>query len=168
VASLSLSACAVGRNHASDATLERFFNEHQTEFEALLAEVQADSELKTLQPRVVIYAGRAVEVQDGDLSEIERLGLARERWQHYQKKLRDLGLSGVMKGDGDIEFIVDSGSLLNGDSYKGYRYTSNATCHIRASLDSYRRSDHDKDKVGNWDVCKPLKRSWYLYLFVNR
>jgi hypothetical protein len=43
VASMTLNARGVGMNHTSDVALERFFNQHQTEFEALLAEVQADS-----------------------------------------------------------------------------------------------------------------------------
>ena len=168
LAFLTLNGCAVGRNHASDAALEYFFDQHQAEFEALLTEVQTDSKLNTIQCRTLIYAGKSVEVRDGDLSEVERLGLARERWQHYQKTLRDLGLYGVMKGNnGDVEFRVDSGSLFNGDSYKGYLYTSNAACHIRSSLDSYRPSDQDKEEFGNWYVCKPLKRGWYVYLFVN-
>ena len=96
---LSLSACAVGWNHTSDATLERYFNHHQAEFETLLAEVQADSKLKTLQPRALIYAGRYVEISDANLSELERLGLSPERWRRYQKELRDLSLVSVIKGE---------------------------------------------------------------------
>src|ERR1051326_151832 len=162
-----VTGCAVGWNHTSDASLERHFSRHQTQFEALRAEVQADSQLTTLQPRAIIYAGKRVEVRDGDLTELERLGLTRERWEHYQKELEDLGLAGVMKGDSDIEFRIDSGSLLNGDSYKGYWYGSTAPYRVRDSLDGYRCSDRDQDKFGNWGVCKPLKRNWYVYLFVN-
>jgi hypothetical protein len=163
---LALSGCAAGWNHTSDAVLQRNFGAHQAEFEALLAEVQADPRLETIQPRTVIYAGRLLDVDDADFSSIEKLGLSHERWQRYQRELRKLGVVGVLKG-GDIEFRVDSGSLWNGDSYKGYLYAPSAPYHIRTSLDGYRRSDEDRDKSGGWGVCKPLKKNWYLYLFVN-
>lgn len=84
-----------------------------------------------------------------------------ERWMHYQKQLEVLGLYGVMKGDGGVEFRVDPGSIFNGDSYKGYEYFSTPPGHCRASLDIYRISDGDKDEFGNWAVCKPLKGNWY-------
>jgi hypothetical protein len=164
---LSMSACSVGWNHTSDAGLERFFNQHQAQFETLLAEVRADSQLMTLQTRTLIYAGRYVKIRDADLSGVERLGLSRERWRRYQKELRDLGLVSVIRGEGTVEFRVDAGSLLNGDSYKGYYYTFTPPDHIRSDLDGYRRSDQDKDKFGGWSVFKPLKSKWYLYLFVN-
>jgi hypothetical protein len=165
---LAFTGCAVGWNHTSDAALERNFVEHQAEIEALLAEVQADPPLETIQHRTLIYAGRLLNVDDADFSSVEKLGLSHERWQRYQRELRNLGVVSVIKGKGDVEFRVDSGSVLNGDSYKGYEYTPSAPYHIRASLDAYRRSDEDKDKFGNWGVCKPLKKNWYLYLFVNR
>ena len=164
---VACSGCAVGRNHTPDWKLEETFHQHEAEFEALLAEVQADTNLKTIQPHALIYAGRLINVSD-DLSAVESLGLKRERWLGYQKQLRRLGLAGgVLKGDGRIEFRVDPGSVLNGDSYKGYEYTVNPPQHIKFSLDDYRIADSEKDKSG-WSVYKPLKGRWYLYLFVNR
>src|SRR5580704_15459041 len=59
--SVFLQACAVGRNHTSDAALERVFNQHQADFEALLAEVQADPRLTSIQPRSLVYAGRLLQ-----------------------------------------------------------------------------------------------------------
>jgi hypothetical protein len=78
--SLFLCACAVGWNHTADAALARTFRLHEAEFEALLAEVQTDSQLTTLQRNTVIYGGRLVNLHDSDLAEIERVGLPRERW----------------------------------------------------------------------------------------
>jgi hypothetical protein len=96
-----LAACAVARNHTSDATLEQVFYKHEAEFEALLADVQTDSQLVTVQPSTLIYAGGRAEVTGADLSEIEHLGMPKERWLVYQKQLKDLGLhGGVFKGDG--------------------------------------------------------------------
>ena|SRR5579862_4908489 len=162
-------ACAVGWNHTSDATLEQIFAKHEPEFEALLAGVQADSQLMTPQPKSLIYAGHLLEVNSTDFSEMERLGLPRERWLRYQKQMADLGLKGgVMKGEGAIEFRVDPGSISNGDSYKGYWYTQTPPGHLRPSLDGYRIADQDKDRFGNWAVYKRIKGNWYLYLFVSR
>jgi len=166
--SVFLQACAVGRNHTSDAALERVFNQHQADFEALLAEVQADPQLTSIQPRSLVYAGRLLQVTENNLSEVENLGLPRERWRLYHKQLRDLGLEGgVTKEKRTVEFRVDPGSILNGNSYKGYEYRPIPPDHVLSSLDGYRISDRDRDRFGNWIVYKPLKRNWYLYLFVN-
>ena len=168
-ASLFLHACTVGWSHTPDASLERIFSQHQAEFEALLGDVQADTKLTTLQPRGVIYDGHWLDVSETNFSDVERLGLPRERWVRYQKQLRDLGLEGgVLKGNGRVEFRADPASFLNGDSYKGYVYRPTPPDHVRSSLDGYRRSDRDRDRYGRWAVYKSLKRNWYLYLFVNR
>jgi len=64
---------------------------------------------------------------------------------------------------------VDTGSLWNGDSYKGFEYSLTPVGgHQRPSLDKYRISEDDKDpRSGGYCVYKPLKGNWYLYLFVN-
>jgi hypothetical protein len=165
---LLLSACAVGRNHTADTALERNFIEHQIEIEALLTEVQADSRLATLQPRTLIYAGRGLSVNEANVGALEKLGMPRERWYQYQREMQGLGIISIIKGERGTEFRVDSGSILNGDSYKGYWYAPVAPFNVRASLDGYRKSDDDKDRLGNWGVCKPLKKNWYLYLYANR
>ena len=165
---LFLDGCTVGTNHTSDAALERVFNHSQAEFEVLLAEVQADSQLTTLQRNTVIYAGRLVNVDESDLSEVEHLGLSKDTWKRYQKQLRELGLYGVLKSESRVEFRLDPGSIRNGDSYKGYEYRQTPPEHVRTSLDGYRVFDGDKDRFGGWSVYKPLKANWYLYLFVNK
>jgi hypothetical protein len=59
-----------------------------------------------------------------ELSGLERLGFARKRCVSYTQHLRELGLAQITKGGGTVEFRVDTGSLSNGDSYKGYEYSS--------------------------------------------
>jgi len=166
--SMYLSACAVGWNHTSDAKLKQSFNQHKNEFQVLLAEVQADSQLTTLQRNVLIYAGQTVDLRVNSLSDVVNTGMSKVRWMRYQKQLRDLGLYGVMKGPGKVEFRVDSGSLSNGDSYKGYEYTTTPPSSVRPSLDGYRISDAEKAPYGGWQVYAPLQGDWFLYLFVNR
>lgn len=154
-------ACAVGWNHTSDAVLERRFLDHQSDFEALLAEVRGDSRLKSIQPRMVLYGdGRFELAQDKlpDFAPLERLGMSRTKWDHYQHRLRQLGLrGGVMKGDGRIEFRIDPGSFSNGDSYKGYEFRLTPPRVLLASLDTYRKTGSDRDKFGGWLVYKRLK-----------
>jgi hypothetical protein len=155
-------ACSVGGRHTSDAALERTFRQHEAEFEAFLADVQADQELTTLQPEVLIYAGHYWKV-----NEIGHSGLAQERWDRYQQRLRDLGLCSVIQSEGRVEFRVDPGSLSNGDSYKGYEYNPHPPPRLKKSLDGYRVSADDRDRYGGWLAYKPLNGNWYLYLFVN-
>ena len=163
-----LGSCAVGWNHTPDAVLERRFLERQANLEALLAEVQADAGLQTIQPRTVIYANRLFNVTGGDFSALERLGMSRAKWNHYQEQLRKLGLAGgITKTEGRVEFRVDPGSILNGESYKGYEFRQTPPETILASLDKYRISDSDRTKFGGWLAYKHLKGNWYMYLFVN-
>ncbi len=162
----SISSCSI--RHTSDSALQLAFYLQEKEFTALLADVQADPKFGTLTPRSVIYAGRLTEVNDRDFSEIEGLGLTKQRWSRYQKQLQNLGLAGgVFKSEGRVEFRVDPGSIFNGDSYKGYVYMEAPPEHLRTRLDGYRMTDSDKDKFGNWLVYKKLKDNWYLYLFIN-
>ena len=58
------------------------------------------------------------------------------------------------------------GAFFNGDSYKGYEYTTARPHSVRASLDGYQVSDSEKG-FGGWLVHAPLGGNWYLYLFVS-
>jgi hypothetical protein len=167
--SFSISSCGV--RHTSDSALEELFYLHEREFRALLADVQADTKFETLTPGWVSYAGHLCKVDEQDFSEIEDLGLTKQRWISYRKQMKNLGLAGgVLKSKGRVEFRVDPGSFFNGDSYKGYEYRQKPPEHLRTSLDGYRMSDSDKDTFGGWLVYKKLKDNdnWYLYFFVNK
>jgi hypothetical protein len=141
------------------------FFRHEPEFEALLAEVQADADLTMIRSHEVTYSGRTL--PSDNFAEIERLGLTKERWAMYQGQLRELGLVQINKANGSVEFRVDQGSYSNGDSYKGFEYESGPPEHSKVSLDGYRISEEDRDKFGNYYATRPLKGPWRLYLFVN-
>jgi hypothetical protein len=158
--------CVVGRNHTSDADLQRNFLRHEAEFETLLRDVTADEKLQMLRPYALRYAGATV-WNPGSISEVERVGLSRERWEKYQRQLRELGLAQVTKGGGGVEFRVDQASIWNGDSVKGYWYALVEPGPPKASLDSYRLSASYKNRFGGSLVSKPIRPNWYLYLFVN-
>jgi hypothetical protein len=166
---LLFSGCSVGYSHTSDEKLERNFLEHESEFEALLRDVRSDPKITTLQPDLLIYDNRRVEVVASNPSAIDGTGLSRSRWNSYVQTFHDLGLAGgLLRDRHHIEFRVDKGSVRNGDSHKGYEYDQDRPSHVRSSLDSYRVADADRDEFGNWIARKHIKGNWYLYLFVNR
>ena len=163
---LSVGACAVAGRHTPDLKLEEKFFSNEAGFAALLTEVRADDKLEMLRPNDVRYAGRVF--SQGDSTEMERLGFPRERWARYRQQIRKLGIVQITKADGIVEFRVDQGSLWNGDSYKGYEYSLVPPAgHRKASLDAYRISTDDKIPFGGYQVYRPLKGNWYVYLFVN-
>src|SRR5262249_48621232 len=133
-----VSSCTLSRSHTSDSALEQMFYQHEGDFAKLLADVQSDAKFQTLQAHSVSYSGQLLKVDERDFSEVESLGLSKERWTRYQQQLRALNLLGVFKGDARVEFRTDSGSFFNGDSYKGYEYRTTSPDHLRANLDGYR------------------------------
>jgi len=142
------------------------FLKHESEFEALRAEFEADEKLIALGRDEIHYSDQIIQI-NSDLSGAERAGFTKARWAAYQRQLRDLGLAIIIKGKNGVEFRVDQGAISNGDSYKGYEYTLQRPQHEKPSLDNYRIFSGDRDRFGNYDVARPLKGNWYLYLFVN-
>ena len=162
-----LGGCAVGGRHTPDSNLERNFLQHQSQFEALLADLQADGRIKMMGIGELRYADGPLSTQIG-LANVDRLGLPKERWIRYQKQLQDLGIVMAFQGSGGVALKVDSESLLNGDSSKGYEYTEVPPEHLKRSLDGYRLSQNDRDISGNYSVAKQIKGHWYIYLDVTR
>ena len=161
-----VAAWALAGQHTPDSKLERRFLSNEAGFAALLAEVSADDRLEGLSADRVRYADRIF--SPGDSTEMERLGFSRERWARYREEIRKLGIAGVSRADGIVEFRVDQGSLWNGDFYKGYEYSLVPPAGRRkASLDKYRLSEDDKIRFGGYQVYKPIKGNWYLYLFIS-
>ena len=163
---LMLGSCAVGGRHTPDAVLERNFLQHESGFEALLADVKADTNLEMITTHELRYSGRRLS-NITESSSFDGLGFSAARWEKYQRQLRQLGLVQVNRGEGAIEFRVDQVSLWNGDSYKGYEYDPVAPPSQQADLDSYRISDRDKDSVGGHRVSRPIKGHWYIMLVVS-
>jgi hypothetical protein len=165
---LVLTACSVGRRHVSDATLEKNFLRHEAEFQALIADVRMDKKL-TMIDRHSVHYGNQPAASDKDFSDIERLGLTRERWMRLQNYLTVLGLVRIFQADDSIDLEVEQESTFNLGSRKGYEYNSSLPPgHRRANLDDYRTSQEDRiSPFRGYMVWKPLKGNWYLYLFVG-
>jgi hypothetical protein len=164
---VTLASCVVAGRHTADSKLEERFFSDEVQFETLLSEVSADDRLESIKADEVRYSGRSLSPQN-ESEELERLGFSRARWVRCSKILRRLGIALVTKADGIIEFRVDGGSLWNGDSYKGYWYSRVPPFGNRkSSLDGYRLSEADRIKFGGYQVYKPLKGNWYLYLFID-
>jgi hypothetical protein len=160
--------CSVGSRHLSDRTLEENFSRHEAQFEALRADFVADPKMMTIGNDGLLYAGKFVKFTTGEFSEAERAGVSTQRWALYRKTLGELRLpGGVLRGDKCIEFRAESGSIFNGDSYKGYVYSEVQPFPVRKILDDYKTSFADKDSFGNVKVYKLIKAHWYLYIFVN-
>jgi hypothetical protein len=163
---LLFGACSVGQHHTSDSKLERNFLDHQVEFESLLSELEADEKMTMINTQEAKYGGRVVSGRASS-QQMETAGLTKERWAMYQRQLRALGVRQVNKGPQSVEFRVDEGSLLNGDSYKGYEYSPSKPAHPKSRLDGYRMSESDHDDFGGYHVSRPLKGHWYIYLYIN-
>ena len=151
-----------------DSKMEQNFALHETAFDALLAKVSADDKFEMLNSDFIRYSGHTFS-RDEQVSDLGHVGLTREGWAWYRQQLRELGLVQITKGGGGVEFRVDSGSLLNGDSYKGYEYSVTPPVGQRkTNLDTYQISGDDSDRSsGGYCVYKPIKGNWYLYLFVK-
>jgi hypothetical protein len=148
--------------------MEQSLRSNAGQFESLVAELQADSQMTSLDPNILVFGGLRVDLRESGMSAIERAGMSKERWMHYQHEVQQLGLYGVMKTGGDtVELKVDTGSFSNGVSYKSYVYIVWPPPHIRASLDAYRISDEDKVFFG-WEAYKHIEGYWYLHIVVLR
>jgi len=162
-----LTGCAVGRHYTADLQLERYFYRHEADFNALLREVQSDAGFQAICLHYVRNGESSTEVSSGDdLSRVERLGFTRERWLGYNRRLRLLGLTFLMKSDERIELRVANPSLFNGDSIKSYAYLTLPPRNLKTDLDRYDISDSE-NIPGGWAVYKPLHGNWYLFLFVS-
>jgi hypothetical protein len=148
--------------------MEQHFLSHKHEFEILLADIQSDINLKMIGIGKLRYADCFMQNIES-ITEVESLGIAKDRWLGCQKRLKELGIMMVLNESGSVEFKIDSESLLNGDSSKGYLFSSVPPRNQRESLDDYRISVHDKTDTGGYVVHKPIAKhaNWYLYLYVN-
>jgi hypothetical protein len=107
-----LTACAIGRQHVSDAKLEKNFLRHEAEFQALINDIQADKKL-TMIDRHSVHYGTQRATTDQDFSDIERVGLTRERWMKFQNYLKILGLVRIFQYNDMIDLEVEAESLFS-------------------------------------------------------
>jgi hypothetical protein len=157
--------CAVGARHTPDAKMEKMFADHQAGFRQLLETVESDSRLEMITPNSLRYGAQSV--TGSDMRDIELAGMKRSNWRAYTKMLRELGIAQVFRTEHGIQFKVESASISNGSSDKGYWYSEQTPGHQVSSLDQYRISPRDRDGSGNYLVSRPLKGNWHLFLFVN-
>lgn len=154
LSSAILQVACTGR-HTADSVLERNFFAHEAEFQLLLTELTEDAKMHGWTFGVALC-------DPNDITARPR-GLSLERWENYQRQLRDLGIVQAGGGVDRFQFPVDQVSFANGDSSKGYWYDSLDPGRRKSSLDGYRSARGDRGRV----LCKPLKGNWYLYLYFN-
>lgn len=161
-----LSACVVGRQHTPDSQLEQRFREHEAAFEELLALVQADKTVEMIGLDQIRHEGETVSTAEV-LAAAGKDQVRIATWERCVRLLRMLGVVQVFRGASAVSFKVDDGSILNGDSYKGYEYTSVPPGNVKASLDGYRMDPQDRTQLGTRTAYKALKGKWHLYLAIN-
>ena len=167
VLSIVFAAMFLAGRHTADSKLEERFFSNEAEFAALLAEVSADENLEMVKAFKARYAGHILSFWDKS-NDLARFGFSTEQWTRYRQQMRKLGIAQIGKANGIVEFRVDPGYLWNGDSYKGYEYlTVPPDGHQKTRLDGYHPSEDDKPPFGGYEVYKPVKGNWYLYLFIS-
>jgi len=154
-----LFSTACGR-HTSDADLKLIFNRHEEQFQRLLAMVQTDGAGKTIGPRYI----RQSRLHYG---ETEHQDLSEERWKQYQDLLSELGVEGVATDGSSASFRVDSPSIQNGDSDKGFFYSETPPEPSFADLDGYKISPSTRTKHGDYLAYRQIRPNWYLYIHYN-
>ena len=123
VFTMAASGCSIGSFHPPDSTLERNFFLNESDFVALLTEVNLDDRFGMIRLDMVRYGGSTF-YHSTDFSGLEAHGLSRRKQGVYNQTLLKLGLVQITKDAGLVEFRVDDASLRrNRDSYKAYLYS---------------------------------------------
>ena len=158
-----LSSCSVGAHHPNSSFLIETYWRHEGEFELLVRHLQDNAGLNAIDRASYRYHNRVFRV---DATKPSWEGLSRAEWDWYQEKMKRLGIVRILKGNSEIELRVTEGALLNGDSTKGYLYSSRPQRNEKSSLDRYRISPEDKLRTGGYCALRRIATAWYLYLSV--
>ncbi len=164
----SLLSCSVGRHHLPDRLVERIFELHEREFEALVADISQDHRFElagrtTLRYSVCQFEGR-IGVSGPKCTEF-----AGERWSRFQKSIANVSVVRVERLTDQVWFDFDEVSLSNGDSFKGLMFSSKPPQRIKeGSLDGYRIEAADRGQFGNYLIHRKIRANWYMFLFVQR
>lgn len=162
-----LAGCTTGSRHTSDTVLARRFKERRSDFDTLLATVQNSSGIEMVAAEVVYVAGRSYKLPP-DRELLRSAGISDELLISIRHLMTTLGIKVVIRASGRVEFRVDPGSVLNGDSYKGYMFLEDPSpVKVRPNLDDYRWTRQDQNPSGDIIVYKKLDERWFLYLFIN-
>jgi hypothetical protein len=145
----ALTACG----HPSDASMEKRFVTHESEFEQLLEMSKADSQVARISPETRDQGpGRPGKV------------LTEQRWQAYRSLFQKTGLSGGIDRSPVYPAATFFVASYSGIGIKGYVYSDVSLSPLVASLDGKLPREVGPTKHGLF-AFKPIKANWYLYYF---
>jgi hypothetical protein len=142
--------------HPSDAALELVFEQHEADFNQLIAMSNIDAKVVRIAPDFTWLDDNA-----GWPRPESELGFSKERWNQYRQLFEELGLKKGLGRDanGTVEFIASSHGLLTNGSGKGYIYSNKELSPLYASLD-------DSPLTHGKYVYKALQAPrWYLFYY---
>jgi hypothetical protein len=145
---LTLTACGP----PSDASMEKRFSTHESDFEQLLAMSTADSQVAR------------IKVETRDQGPGREKVLTEQRWQAYRSLFRNTELSGGIDRTPlypSATFFVAS---YSGIGVKGYVYSDVPLSPMVASLDGKLPPEVGSTGHGIF-AFKHIKANWYLYYF---
>ena len=146
---LTLTAC--GR--PSDASMERRFATHESDFEQLLEMSKADSQVARIK----------METRDQGPGRPENV-LTEQRWQAYRSLFRNTELSGGIDRTPLYPVATFFVASYSGIGIKGYVYSDVPLSPLVASLDGKLPPEVGSTGHGIF-AFKHLKANWYLYYY---
>lgn len=125
-----------------------------------------DSSLITISTTHVVSRNEMV-LTTGSLTDINRVGLTRERYAEYLKMFKELGLKGGITRDATkldkIIFRAEKPSFFNGLSEKGYSYSAGDLGPCLDNLNSYVPPQSALNRPEGYIVFERVGPHWYLY-----
>jgi hypothetical protein len=142
-----------GCGHPSDASMEKRFATHESDFEHLLEMSKADSQVARI----------PAETQSQGARPSERV-LTEQRWQAYRSLFQETGLSGGIDRSPDYPAATFFIASHSGIGTKGYVYSDTPLSPLVASLDRKLPPEVGPTKHGLF-AFKSIKPNWYLYYY---
>jgi hypothetical protein len=144
--------------HISDSSLRNTFGKHEAAFNELRDMFASDKKFRHIARDLI--ATDAVMVSSSSPSDLNRVGLAPARFAQYLKLFDMLGLeNGIGRSEYGIWFHTETPSFGNGDSSKGFIYSTLELQPIVTNLDAYVPMRDRRRGVS----FSPIKPHWYLF-----
>ncbi len=121
--------------------LQNYSRDTKRNLSELLGMVQHDSFITSINANLLITDRGWIQLERDDIEKIYQI-MPRNRWVRYNQLFRELKLRGGVKtGEDGIAFDVDTASIANGASRKGFMYSLVPRKPCLKQLDNYEFSD---------------------------
>jgi hypothetical protein len=146
---LTLTACG----HPSDASMEKRFATHESDFEQLLEMSKADSQVARIK----------AEARDQGPGRPGKV-LTEQRWQAYRSLFQETGLNGGIDRSQIYPAATFFVASYSGIGIKGYVYSDAPLSPLVASLEGKLPPEVGSTGHGIF-AFKHIKANWYLYYY---